>query len=176
MAEKSGLEMIEALLEKVELLDRRFTTVEQNVKELLSRANGFVPQVSQPELTTAPAAPAPQLKVPGPSITGSEPSATSMEAMNASAIKATTNNTKVMGKIKNREGKALIGVQVTVLKENGEIVKQTKTNRAGDWMCFLPPGIYKARYFLDKMINTNVAFSINPEQTLIRVAQPKWEG
>jgi hypothetical protein len=98
-----------------------------------------------------------------------------MEAMNANAIKATTNNTKVMGKIKNREGKALIGVKVTVVKENGEVVKQTKTNRAGDWMCFLPPGIYKARYFLDKMINTRVSFSITPDQTLIRVAQPKWE-
>lgn len=172
MTQKSGLEMIQDLLEKVELLNRRIIVIEQNMKELLSRANGFVPQAPQPQTEPIP----PKLDAPGPSIVGTEPSATSMNAMNANAIKATTNNTKVMGKIKNREGKALIGVKVTVLKENGEIAKQTKTNRAGDWMCFLPPGMYKARYFMDKTINTAVAFSINPEQTLIRVAQPKWEG
>lgn len=167
MTQKSGLEMIKDLLEKVELLDRRFTVVEQNIKELLSRANGFAPQ--------APEAPPPKPNASGPSITGSEPSATSMEAMNAGVVKATTNTIKVMGKIKNKEGRALIGVQVTVVRENGETIKQTKTNRAGDWMCFLPPGIYKARYFLDKQINAAVSFSITPDQTLIRVAQPKWE-
>lgn len=171
MTQKSGLEMIEDLLEKVELLNRRFVNVEQNVKELLSRANGFVPQI--PQLAQPESLP-PKLEAPGPSIAGVEPSITDMEAMNASVMKATTNNTKVMGKIKNKEGKAIIGAQVTVVKENGEIAKQTKTNRAGDWMCFLLPGMYKARYFLDKIINTTVAFDVSPDQTLIRVSQPKW--
>jgi len=180
MSEKSGIEMIEILLEKIELLDRRFVTVEQNMKELLSRANGFVPEIPPPvcsigEPSSSKPLP-PKLDVPaGPSIAGTEPSATAMNAMNASVIKATTNNTKVMGKIKNREGKTLIGVQVTVVKENGEVEKETRTNRAGDWMCFIPPGTYKARYFLDKIIDTTVSFNINHEQTLIRVAQPKWE-
>ena len=160
MTQKSGLKMIEELLNKVELLDRRFVVVEQNMKELLNRANGFAPPAAMPN---------------GPSITGSEPSPTSMEAMNANVIKATTDTTKVMGKIKNKEGQSLIGVKVGVVKENGEVVKETKTNRAGDWMCFLPVGIYKASYFIDKQINATVSISVNPEQTLIRVAQPKWE-
>jgi hypothetical protein len=169
MTQKSGLEMIETLLEKVELLDRRFTVVEQNVKELLSRANGFVPQISNQSDPLPP-----KLDACCPAICGVEPSITDMEAMNASVMKVATNNAKVMGKIKNQEGKAIIGAQVTIVKENGEVVKQTKTNRAGDWMCFLPPGIYKARYFLDKTINTAVSLNISPEQTIIRVAQPKW--
>jgi len=166
---KSGLEMIESLLEKVELLDRRFITVEQNVKELLSRANGFVPN-SKPSLKSEPT-----IKQ-GPSILGTEPNATEINAMNAGAMKSATNTTKVMGKIKNKEGKSLIGVNVTVVNESGDVVKQTKTNRAGEWMSFLPSGKYKARYFLEKMINTTVGFNVNPDQTLIRVAQPKLEG
>ena len=166
MTQKSGLEMIEDLLEKVELLDRRFTVVEQNVKVLLSRANGYIPQVPQalpPKLTASSS----------PSIVGVEPSVTSMEAMNASVMKATTNNTKVMGKIKNKDGKSIIGATVTITNENGDVVKQTKTNRAGDWMCFLPAGMYKAKYFLDNIINAEINFKIGPEQTIIRVAQPK---
>jgi len=174
MTQKSGLEMIENLLERVELLDRRFTVVEQIAKELLSRSNGFMPP-AQAVPTTQPLPPTLSAAAPRPSIVGTEPSITSMEAMNASVMKATTNTTKVMGKIKNKEGKTIIGAQVTVVKENGEIVKQTKTNRAGEWMCFLPTGIYKARYFLDKTITASVDFSINPAQTIIRVAQPKWE-
>ncbi len=162
MTQKSGLEMIEILLEKVEILDRRFTVVEQNVKELLSRANGFIPkEVPSQAITSVPKL----TSTPGPSIVGATPSNTLTEA------KAST---KVMGKIKNKEGKSIIGADVTVVKENGEIIKQTKTNRAGEWMCFLPPGMYKAKYFLDNIVNANVNFNIIPEQTIVRVAQPKW--
>ena len=158
---KSGLEMIEELLEKVNLLDRRFSVVEQNVKELLNRANTTIQkQESQKQ---------------EPSIVGSEPSATSMEGLNADVMKATTKTIKVLGKIKNREGKFLIGVNVNIIKENGEVVKETKTNKAGDWISWLPPGKYKARYFMENQINTAVSFMVRPDQTLIRVAQPKWE-
>lgn len=150
---KSGLEMIEELLEKVSLLDRRFSVVEQNVKELLNRENTKI--------------------LKEPSISGSDPLA--MEELNADAVKSATKTIKVLGKIKNKEGKFLIGVNVVILRENGEVVKETKTNKAGDWMCWLPPGMYKARYFMENHINTAVSFSVKPDQTLIRVAQPKWE-
>ena len=39
MSEKSGIQMIEELIDKVELLDRRFIIVEQMMKELLNRSN-----------------------------------------------------------------------------------------------------------------------------------------
>jgi hypothetical protein len=168
---KSGIEMIEEILDKVNKLDKRLQTVEDNMKILLSRANNI--EQLKPQQPVAPKI-KPMAEGPKPSIDGVTPSVTSSEG-DAGAVKAATNTIKVMGKIKNQEGKALIGVNVTVVKENGEIAKKTKTNRAGDWMSFLPVGRYKARYFLDKMINTSVAFTVKPEQKLVRISQPKWE-
>lgn len=163
--EKSGLEMIEEILELVQTLNKRSEVTDQLLKELLNRANNNFAISSKPQTDTGK----------GPSIVGTEPNVTDMNAMSAGAMKAATNTTKVMGKIRTKDGKALIGANVTVVNNQGEVVKQTKTNRAGDWMCFLPVGMYKARYFMDKIINATVTFNITPDQTLIRVAQPKWE-
>jgi len=134
---KSGIEMLEQLLNKIELLDRRFTVIEQNTKELLNRANSQNPKIS------------------------------------SSSTETQEKTIKVIGNIKNEENKILIGVKVTIENDNKEIVKETKTNRAGEWMCFLPPGQYVAHYFLNKLIDTRVSFTLKPEHKILRVAQPK---
>jgi hypothetical protein len=77
-----------------------------------------------------------------------------------------------MGKLKNDEGRVLVGVAVTVTS-GGLTVKETKTNRAGEWMCFLPPGNYKATYSLGGGASTGVQFRVTPEQKLLRVAAPQ---
>jgi len=149
MTNKSGLELIEELVEKVSLLNKRLEIIEQNTKEILNRANGF-----QNKTVVA------QLK---PSTnTGKKP---------ISVV-----GSKVIGKIKNEEGKAISGVHITITNEHGHVVKETKTNRAGDWMSFLPPGKYEANYFLENMIDAKVGFIVTQEQRLIRVAQPKKGG
>ena len=55
------------------------------------------------------------------------------------------------------------------------MVKETKTNRAGEWMCFLPVGKYKAEYKLEGIVDSSVNFQIKSGQTLLRVAQSKQE-
>jgi hypothetical protein len=168
---KSGIEMIEEVLAKIDLLDRRFTIVEQMMKELINRTNGLAPPLCDvSEKAENPVGPAPSMKITGPSPglqakpkqIGDPPGSNKTGAITS----------KVMGKIKNSDGRAVSGVNVKVFDENNSMVKGTKTNRAGDWMCFLPPGRYSASYFLKDMINANVNFNVVPGQTLIRVAQP----
>jgi len=147
---KSGIKMIEELADAVALLGKRFEVIEQNTKILLKRANGS------------------QIKAQGAALTGLKPTTTAAKTKQSSVTAS-----KVMGKIKNQEGKAVSGVKVKIFNEHSHIIKETKTNRAGDWMCFLPPGKYGAEYFLKDMINANVNFIVTSEQRLIRVAQPQ---
>ena len=146
---KSGIEMLEEILEKVNLLSKRLEITEQNMKEILNRLNqnkSIVKETTQER----------------PTITSTVPAPTEEQ------LPATT---KVLGKLKNKEDKMLAGVLVKIFNA-GKMIKETKTNRAGEWMCFLPPGHYKAEYLLENVINANVSFSVSPEQQLLRVPQP----
>jgi hypothetical protein len=147
---KSGIEMLEEILEKVNLLSKRLEITEQNMKEILNRLNqnkSIVKETTQEK----------------PTITSTVPVPTEAQ------LPATT---KVLGKLKNKEEKMLAGVLVKIFNSGNKMIKETKTNRAGEWMCFLPPGHYKAEYSLENVINTNVSFNISPEQQLLRVPQP----
>jgi len=161
MSEKSGMEMLEEIIDGLYLLNRRFEVIEQTMKEVLNRMNGFQPTqscevVAKP--TIASTVPVPTL--PAGPVLGQPP------VVNAGGT------TKVMGKIKY-ENRSLIGVSVTIKNSQGEMVKETKTNRAGEWISFLPVGKYKAEYVLAGIINSSVNFQVSPGQTLLRVAQPK---
>jgi len=148
---KSGIEMIENLVEQMALLNKRFEIVEQNTKEILNRANGFQnkTQIDPQAIALKPT-------------TGPVPSMKKKSAMGS----------KVMGKIENKEGKRISGVRVRVFNKDNDMVKETKTNRAGEWLCFLPPGSYSAEYFLENMIQAKVSFIVTESQKLIRVKQP----
>jgi len=154
MSEKSGMQMLEELCEQVMLLSKRLTVVEQNTRELLSRANGM-PAISKPATS-------------GPTITSTmvPPEKSEQPEKSAGAT------TKVIGKIKNNEGKLVSGVRVRILSPQGNVMKETKTNRAGELVCFLPPGTYKAEYFLENIIDASVNFNIGGDEKVIRLAQP----
>lgn len=153
MSEKSGMQMLEELCEQVMLLSKRLAVIEQNTKELLGRANGM-PDIPKPAA--------------GPSISALEllPEKAEQPARVAGAT------TKVIGKVKNSEGKLVSGVKVRILDAQGGVVKETRTNRAGELICFLPPGTYKAEYFLENIINASVDFSIGGDEKVVRLAQP----
>jgi len=155
MSEKSGMQMLEELCEQVMLLSRRLSVIEQNTKELLGRANGMPVAVSKPTSGE-------------PTITAIEPPPEKIEQPE----KLAGATTKVIGKIKNGEGKLISGVRVRIFSTQGNVVKETKTNRAGELICFLPPGSYKAEYFLENIINASVNFSIGGDEKVVRLAQP----
>jgi hypothetical protein len=154
---KTGIELLQDLFEKVELLERRFTLIEQNTKEILNRLNvqSMVPSAPLPE-------PKNNMK---PMITSSVPMPTNEPQEQSGAM------TRVMSKIKNKEDKMMAGVSIKIYK-NDVFIRETKTNRAGEWQCFLAPGNYRADYFQENVINTSSFFTVTSDQQLLRVPQP----
>jgi len=189
MTEKSGLEMIEEIMNRIALLERRFTNIEQMMKELLNRANGF----GKPSLSAVAEQPRPTIVSTGvpPQKLGDPPVVDLPEGQGKITIDPTdiirksakigdlpanvnTNaKAKVMGKIKDKDGRFVSGVNVKVYDGTNQMVKETKTNRAGEWMSFLPPGQYNAEYYLKDLIHTSVRFHVEEGQTVFRVAQPQ---
>jgi hypothetical protein len=154
---KTGLELLEEINEKLELLTRRFEVIEHNTKQIMNRLN-LSEVKSEPKIEKVVSV----AKKDGPTIAQSEQP--KKEEVNQNG------NTRVMGKLK-KDNKMLFGVVVKILKENS-LVRETKTNKAGEWQCFLTPGNYKAEYFLDNVINTNIIFTVTPEQQILRVPAP----
>jgi len=168
MTERSGIEMIEELLEKVELLDRRYVIIEQMMKELLNRANGFAPPSGEAKPEPQPQVALPSLK---PRVTPkAQPQIKPQQQFGEEVSKKTTH--KAVGKIKDQSGRMRGGVNITVYDDKNQVVKKTKTNRAGEWMAFLPMGRYSAEYYLKDEIHANVTFTVQAG-TITRVSQPE---
>ena len=173
MTKKSGVELLEEMYETVAAFDRRLQNVEGLLKELLD-ASSRQPQLQAiaaglppglmlnnkpaqtPEQTNAPPARGPSIE----SVSSEPP------AINISP------NIKVMGKIRH-DGKGLPEVGVTIHDSKDHVVKRTKTNRAGHWMAFLPPGKYAAECVLAGKVNGNVVFTVMPTDTAVNVGQPQ---
>lgn len=70
-------------------------------------------------------------------------------------------NIRVVGTIKNEQDKTLGGVSVLFFDERNNNFKKTKSNRAGQYFAFLPPGKYTVNYVskilkIDKNINFEI--------------------
>lgn len=155
---KTGMELLEEISEKLELLTRRFEVIEQNTKQILNRLN--MTETKQ-ELVE------PIKKEPiqsGPKITQAEKKVEVQQ-------NDQKGNTRVMGKIK-KENKVLSGVNVKILGKDDTVVRETKTNKSGEWQCFLKPGSYVANYFLDNVIDSKVNINVTSDQQLLRVGSP----
>lgn len=161
MSEQSGLEMIESMKIKLEMMERRFANMELILKELLNRLN--INEKTQPKPVIVPAS--------QPQKSEAE---ISIEAVSAPTAPASTTNgkIKVMGQILDKNGRRISGVKVKISDNNNKVVKSTSSNRAGEWMSLLPIGKYEAEYFLENVISSTVNFSVLPGQTAVRVAQP----
>lgn len=172
---KTGIELLEDICERLDLLTKRFAVIEHNTKQILSRMNISDIKMEQKQILEATKE-IPSIrtekkelitivqpeKVDGPTISKVEQK--KEETSNK-------NNTRVMSKLK-RDNKMLAGVFVKIINKEGAVVRETKTNRSGEWQCFLVPGQYKAEYFLENVINDNVNFMVTQDQQLLRIPMP----
>lgn len=161
MSEKSGLEILEEMKNKVDIMERRFANMELILKELLNRMN--ITEKVQPKPVIVPASQPQKLEAE---------SEISIGAASTSAPTNANGKIKVMGQILDKNGRRISGVKIKISDNNNRVVKNTSSNRAGEWMSLLPIGKYEAEYFLENVINSKVNFSVLPGQTAVRVAQP----
>jgi hypothetical protein len=155
MKEKSGIEMISELLMEVKMLRKEIKVLEQNVKKIANATK--VSEIATKALETPlkdwvkPSSPSIK-SVSGKSIEKKnlrfkfEPvdaSKIKQEQPNRSRLKPTM--CMCQGKmIVTKDGRAvpLPGLSVKVFDDKDNMIKTTKTNKAGTWMSQLPPGNY----------------------------------
>jgi ABC-type uncharacterized transport system ATPase subunit len=152
---KTGIELLEELCEKVELLSRRFTVIEQNTKEILNKLNMTKIESKTEEKIEA--------KIEMPSITG-----TTQMPMQQVPVTAISTQTQIIGRIR-KDNKYVSQANVKIFDDTETLIKETKTNKAGEWICFLNAGDYRAEYFLQGIVNSTFTFKINPDQKIFRV-------
>lgn len=178
---KTPIEMIDETWRRIDSLERRMSNIEQLLKELLNKFNSKPQeQRTQPMATIKVAEPPKMIEVSPPRINTNIETKPMAKIGDAPTKNVTQTNqlnfgdkVKVLGQIKNKDGRYVSGVKVKILDINNQIIKETKTNKAGEWMSLLPSGKYKAEYFLENIVEGSVNFNVVAGQTMIRVAQPK---
>lgn len=158
---KSGIELIEELLQEVKTLNKRFEITEQNMKLLLQKVN--IGAILQPPITqTQPTILANDSPVKIKSV---------VQEQEQTVLDSTKNSgTRVIGKVQDSQSRIISGLSVKIYNIGNQLVKDTKTNRAGEWMCFLPRGVYYAKYQLEGQMPTQVDFKVGDNQAIVRVA------
>lgn len=135
---KSGIEMLEEILHKVDVLTKKIDVLEQNLKRVansakaveiaekgkkstsnmrfgISTANSETVDVPLKKQIDAPVAKVPQKKFTGPMVSG-----------------------RII--INGEKPTAAIGLDVKIYDSNNKLVKATKTNGSGVWMSKLDAG------------------------------------
>lgn len=79
-------------------------------------------------------------------------------------------NIKVFGIMHDEKAKPLLDVEVKISDANNKPVKQTRTNRRGEWMSFLPPGRYTAEFIAPGMQPDFRQFDLLPGQSEVDVS------
>jgi hypothetical protein len=75
----------------------------------------------------------------------------------------------VTQQLKDDTGKGVVGIQVTIFDDNGNVAGQTNTNNAGVWRVFLFPGEYKANYHKAGHISRNTRFTVKETDKIVEI-------
>lgn len=168
MEQKTGIQMIEELLNGQAVIDRRLQVVEHLLKQLLATANSGCLVPAGIELNGKPIKSAGGIEINGKA---AKPQPSIEEAVQEPVIRAAA-NARVVGRIAE-DGKAVPEVNVTIYDDRNSAIRKTRTNRSGEWMAQLPPGKYAAECVLEGRINGNVVFVVGQEDKIVRVGQPQ---
>ena len=163
MAEKSGIDMLEELLEevkllhkKIDLLDRNLKTVANSAKvaELLTRAEGTkldtFARANKPVIKAEAVSNNTNIKENAPKFKFEPTDASKIKQPAALANKSnravdTSKKVVVSGKlitVSNDQVIPLSQIDVQIYDDKDKLIKSTKTNRAGHWVSHMPPGKY----------------------------------
>jgi len=148
--EESALDVIFEIREQLNQQQRQIAMLQASLNTIGAKVNNTlyadftspkaiasdVPLVQEPAIAEEPV---------------SKPELEPAEELPAPVVPKQVRNVRVFGHFDDEVGKALSGVVVRISDTNNNVVKQTKSNRAGLWMSFLPPGNYIAEFIMDGM-------------------------
>jgi hypothetical protein len=79
-------------------------------------------------------------------------------------------NIRVIGTIKSEENKGVSGVKITFYDDRNNAFKNTITNKAGQYISFMPPGKYSVHCLNeDPKIDKNINFEVNPSDKEVNI-------
>jgi len=153
MTERTGLEILEEILDRLDLLEKKMDIVDKNVKNLINNIKSPVPLVVSTVKPAQKQATATAVSKPAGDDKGfknfvfqpTDAAKTKHEEPLGQRNRAEIKPIVVTGKmIANVEGKMtpLAGVTVKIFNDKDVVVKETKTNRSGHWVSHLMPGNY----------------------------------
>jgi hypothetical protein len=166
MAEKSGLEMLEEIIERLNMIDKRLNIMDQNIKTIANSAKiaDLVDKLSNTPLDNWSKAikPGIQKENAKDKIKDIKKSFSNFKFESSDGSKdkdrapvskkrspSVTSNIMVRGKMVANAGEQtlpLANISVKIYDAKDNLVKETKTNRAGQWLSQLAPGDYIALF------------------------------
>jgi hypothetical protein len=141
----------------IELLTKNLAMINDKVNKTLFPVIDSIP-MGKEVIPTPP--PKPKL-IPPP-----KPS----KSLGNKSFKSPAKNIKAYGHLQDELGKNLSGVDVRILDTKNRVIKQTKTNRAGTWISFLPPGRYSVEFSMSGMMSDGRLFDLMAGQKEVEVA------
>lgn len=145
--EKSATDMIKEMYETIKSMSKTLAIMDRNIKILNDKANGALfpkPAEIITKLTPIQKTILDDLDE-SPKVGIVQQTASSVLSEPEAAY-TQKQNIKVESKIVSIDKKPMHGVQILVLNSSDKIIKKTTSNRAGIWMCYLPPGKYTIKY------------------------------
>ena len=189
MAAKSGMDILEEILTEIltlrkelKILDQKIAHIANSAKiaDLANRALGtdfheFT--VSKPKIMPAnkPAKPkvlaaaVPETPTKGTRFNFERSDASKTDQIQPNRAGRNTSTTLVSGKmitVINKQNVSLSGLIVKIFDNKDNLIKETKTNRAGTWLSHLQPGQYvvniEGQYKGQDLVPVNMHFEVKP--------------
>ena len=152
-------DLLKAQQTRMDLLEKNLAMISSKVNETLFPDLSKLPKGKAVVATPPPPAPKPAVvtkPVPKPLANPS--------------VKQPVKNIKAYGHMQDDLGKNLGGVDVRIMDTKNRVIKQTKTNRAGTWMSFLPPGRYSVEFSMQGMMSDSRIFDLVAGQKEVEVS------
>ena len=196
MAERSGIDMLKELLREVHIMRNEIKVLDQNIKKIANSAK--ISEIATKALNT----PLKDWTVPVPisnkpkrieavdapkNIINKDNIRFNLEITDASKTDQVTPNRSVreptvpmlcmcQGKMVASAGSRTVplpGLSVKIFDYKDNVVKKTKTNRAGNWMGQLPPGLYvvniEGKFKGKSLYPVNLNFEVKPDMKTLEV-------
>lgn len=164
MTDKSGIEMLEEILHRLDILDKRLNVMDQNIKAIANSAkiSELVTKLAGTPLDNWSRVNKPKVSDVKEKIAAVKEGFANFKFESADAAKSNVDKVlaekkrlkptqimvrgKMVANLAGNQPLPLSNISVKIYNAKDELVKETKTNRAGQWLSQLAPGEYVALF------------------------------